>query len=575
MVKNKNISGAVIIIVLLAGILGFAYFREQPQTQHVHYGQFIDALNEGKISEVTLTNQSYIRFRFYENETEYLTSNPRSATFKEELLLAGVTVRENMAAFNWQLSLMILLVVGAFVYFRRKSSPATAMALNLEEIVPKHNFNNMAGNIEAKESVADIVDFLANPLKYSNYGARMPRGIILYGSPGTGKTLMAKAIAGEAGVPFYAATGSDFVQMYVGVGAARIRDLFKKARDAAGTSGAIIFIDEIDALGKKRSASPNGGNDERDQTLNALLTEMSGFSENEGIVVIAATNRLDTLDEALLRPGRFDRQIEVALPDLNARRQILKLHSKSKPMAANLEKWARDTVFFSGAMLEGLINEAAILAAKQDMEQITDAEMEKAYYISLAGHEKKDRTNIRQQERRVTAYHEAGHALASKLLSPENVVSKITIIPSTKGAGGFCVNIPQEKMYYTKKELEHQIMMYIAGRCAEEITFGAENITTGASNDIEKATQLLKKYVGQFGMSKETGLLDLEALQDQTGLMQACKNLMESLYNNTLELLRSNQTKLEAITKALLENETLSEEDLDEIILGLHVPCSA
>jgi len=573
MVKNKNIPGALIIIVLLAGILGFAHFREQPQSQHIHYGQFISALNDGHIAEVTLTNQSYIRFRFYENETEYLTSNPRSATFKEELLLAGVTVQENTTSFDWQLGLIILLVVGAFVYFRRKSSPATAMALSMEEIVPKYNFTSMAGNIEAKESVADIVDFLANPQKYTHYGARMPRGIILYGSPGTGKTLMAKAIAGEAGVPFYAVSGSDFVQMYVGVGAARVRDLFKKARE--GESGAIIFIDEIDALGKKRSTSPNGGNDERDQTLNALLTEMSGFSENQGIVVIAATNRLDTLDEALLRPGRFDRQIEVALPDLNARRQILKLHSKSKPMAANLEKWARDTVFFSGAMLEGLINEAAILAAKQDIEHITDTEMEKAYYISLAGHEKKDRTNIRQKERRVTAYHEAGHALATKLLLPKNVVSKISIIPSTKGAGGFCINIPQEKMYYTKKEIERQIMVYIAGRCAEEIIFGAENITTGASNDIEKATQLLKKYVGQFGMSKETGLLDLEALQDQAGLMQACRNLMESLYSDTLELLRSNQNILEAITNALLENETLSEEDLDEIILDSHVPCSA
>ena len=575
MVKNKNISGALIIIALFAGILGFAYFREQPQTEHIHYGQFITALNDGQIAEVTLTNQSYIRFRFYESETEYLTSNPRSATFKEELLLAGVTVQENTTAFNWQLGLIVMLAVGAFIYFRRKSSPATAMALSAEEVIPKYNFNYMAGNVEAKESVADIVDFLAKPEKYANYGARMPRGIILYGAPGTGKTLMAKAIAGEAGVPFYAATGSDFVQMYVGVGAARVRELFKKAREAAGTSGAIIFIDEIDALGKKRSAGPGGGNDERDQTLNALLTEMSGFAENAGIVVIAATNRLDTLDEALLRPGRFDRQIEVALPDLNARRQILKLHSKSKPMAANLEKWARDTVYFSGAMLEGLINEAAILAAKQDIEQITDAEMEKAYYISLAGHEKKDRTNIRQQERRVTAYHEAGHALASKLLSPENIVSKVSIIPSTKGAGGFCVNIPQEKMYYTKREIERQIMVYIAGRCAEEIIFGAENITTGASNDIEKASQLLKKYVGQFGMCKETGLLDLETLQDQTGLMQACKNLMESLYGETLELLRSNQGKLEAITQSLLENETLSEEDLDKIILDLHVPYSA
>jgi len=564
--KNKNIPRALIMVAVLATLIAGVYFSNRDPLQTITYAQFMEALSNGQIAEVILTNQAYIQFRYEAGGTEYITNNPRRDSFKEELLLQGVLVTENNTTGSWfQVSITILLVAGLVMYFRQRSlafGEKNQMAVSPVSRT-SFGFNDMAGNEEAKESVADIVDFIANPEKYAKYGARLPRGIILHGMPGTGKTLMAKAMAGEAGVPFYAVSGSDFVQMYVGVGAARVRDLFKKARNSGK---AVIFIDEIDALGKKRSASPSGGNDERDQTLNALLTEMSGFTENEGIVVVAATNRLDTLDEALLRPGRFDRQIEVAMPDVNARRKILELHAENKPIIVDFQKWSRDTVFFSGAMLEGLINEAAILAAKESNEQITDSHMEKAYYIILAGHEKKDRSAIREQERRVTAYHEAGHALAAKLVAPENTVAKVTIVPSAKGIGGFCVNIPPDKMYYTKRELEQQIIVHIAGRCAEELTFGAEGVTTGAANDIEKATRTIQRYVGQYGMSKRVGMLDMRALRNNPALAKECKHMMDTLYAHTIELLSDNRQALEAIAHELLRVETLDETALDELI---------
>jgi len=563
--KNKNISGAIIMIVVLAVIVAGIYLRERQPIQHVNFGYFMEALSQRQIAEVTLTDQAYIRFRYQEDGLEYTTNNPRRDTFKEELLLLGVMVNEGSPVIDWQLILILMFAAGMFIFLRRRPAAleTASMALNPAEGTQKYSFEDIAGNAEAKESVADIVDFLSYPEKYARYGARMPRGLILHGMPGTGKTLMAKAMAGEAGVPFYAVSGSDFVQMYVGVGAARVRELFKKARNAGK---AVIFIDEIDALGKKRSQVPMGGNDERDQTLNALLTEMSGFTENEGIVVVAATNRLDILDEALLRPGRFDRQLEVAMPDVNARRKILALHGTGKPMTVDLDKWARDTVFFSGAMLEGLINEAAILAAKDNHGQITEDNMEKAYYTILAGQEKKDRSGLRRQEREVTAYHEAGHALAAKLAAPENTVARVTIIPSAKGAGGFCVNIPPEKMYYTKHELEQQVIIHIAGRCAEQLVFGPDKITTGASNDIEKATQIIKGYVTRYGMSKEIGMLDMRSLENDAVVIQACKEMMEGLYANALGLLSDNRDKLEAVAQALLKVETLDEEALDRII---------
>jgi len=350
--------------------------------------------------------------------------------------------------------------------------------------------------------------------------------------------------------------------MYVGVGAARVRELFKKARDGGG---GVIFIDEIDALGKKRSDGLNG-NDEREQTLNALLTEMQGFSAGTGIVVVAATNRPDTLDDALMRPGRFDRRVEISLPDINARKQILSLHAKGKPLAplTDLDKLARDTVYFSGAMLEGLLNDAAINAARRSASHIEDTDITSAYYTALAGSEKKDRSHIRQKERAVTAWHEAGHAIAALRTNAENRVAKVTIIPSTGGAGGFCVNVPPERMYFTKQELRQQIIVALAGRAAEEIFFGADDVTTGASNDIEKATHTAMQYVTKFGMG--TDIADRAILKDEPKVAEECTAMVRDLYVETLKLLKKNYPALETLAERLLEKETVDGDEVIEIL---------
>jgi cell division protease FtsH len=426
--------------------------------------------------------------------------------------------------------------------------------------------SQVAGNAEAKSMVEDIIAFIKDPDKYAKVGARMPKGLLLYGPPGTGKTLMAKAIAGEANVPFYAMSGSDFVQMYVGVGASRIRSLFSKAKKS---EKAVIFIDEIDAIGKKRARNVSASNDERDQTLNALLTEMSGFNDNQGILVIGATNRLDTLDEALLRPGRFDRHIEIGLPDINARKHILSLYAGKKPVAddVDLKELAKSTVCFSGAMLENLLNEAAILAANEQNTAIHKSHIDKAFYTVIAGAPKQDRSYITELDRRITAYHEAGHALATRLWLPEHDISKVTIIPSVRGAGGFNLTIPRDTMFQNKRQLKANILVFLAGRAAEELIFGAEEITTGASNDIQKASQLILDYINKFGMDEEMGLFSTEVLGENhdARLVEQCRVKLNTLYAETISQLRSNLPLLEAITAELLEQETLNGTDLERI----------
>ena len=570
--RNRKFKKAGILsIIILCAIAAFVFFNEsEGDAKFIPYSEFVYRAEDGQVSKVILTEGAAIQFTLYNSEGQYETTNPRNPALKENLLLLGIHVEEGnpSTTMGFFASLLpIVLMGGMFLLIVRmmgRNSGKSAMALNVaaaDNEVVNVSFDHVAGNEEAKEGVRDMVDFIKNPDKYAKYGARMPRGVIFYGPPGTGKTLMAKAIAGEAGVPFFAVSGSDFVQMYVGVGAGRVRELFKKAREAGR---AVIFIDEIDAVGKTRSATEKGGNDERDQTLNALLTEMSGFSSGEGIVVIAATNRLDTLDEALLRPGRFDRQVEIALPDLAGRKSILEAHCKNKPLAdsIDLEDLARQTVYFSGAMLENLLNEAAINAAKIASDEIGQKEIDKAYYTIIAGSEKKDRSNIKERDRRVTAYHEGGHALATKLMLPENSVPKITIIPSTKGAGGFCVNVPPDKMYFTKLELEAQVISLLAGRAAEEAIFGAENITTGASNDIQRANQIIKEYVTKFGMSETAGLAELSEEEKH----REHRLLMKRLYDKALALVAANRWALDKIAAALLERESLSEKELDELI---------
>jgi len=565
---KKNIFGAITLGLIFVIFIAAITWKGENQSITTSYQAFNEYVEAGRVESVTLQNSSTFRYRLKGEEATYITDDPRNPALKETLLLSGIQVTESGQSLSYvQTGLSLAVFAGVFYYGFKALSKQTgraSMALNPEEAGPDNRLllNHVAGSEEAKESVQDIIDFLKNPEEYEKYGARMPRGIIFYGPPGTGKTLMAKAIAGEAGVSFYAVNGSDFVQMYVGVGASRIRELFKKAREAGK---AVIFIDEIDALGKRRGNASMNGNDEREQTLNALLSEMSGFSSGDGIVIIAATNRLDTLDEALVRPGRFDRRIEIGMPDFNAREKILRLHGAGKPMSGQVDykKLARQTVFFSGAMLENLLNEAAILAAKNRLEEITPEDVEKAYYLVVAGSEKKDRSGIRERDRQVTAYHEAGHGIIAKLVSTENKVSKITIIPNTNGAGGFCINIPPDKMYYTRLDIENQIMVSLAGRAAEEIVFGQDQITTGASNDLERATMLARDYIGRYGMGDS--LANREVLMDSSGLNQQCVLLLEKLYEKTKSIICEKRELLSKVADALLQKETLHEDEFEEM----------
>lgn len=541
------------------------------------YNKFLTDLKADTIESVYYTSSPKITVKLADG-TFYETDNPRVDTFKESVLTKGVEVLEQSYVSPFKVIpiallgasaafMLIMMLKGSKLSTKKLRSVDTLQAEAVEGMTL--NFESVAGNDEAKESVKDIVEFLKTPERYASYGAKMPKGIILYGEPGTGKTLLAKAVAGEANVPFYAVSGSDFIQVYVGVGASRIRQLFKKAK-AHGK--AVIFIDEIDAIGKKRSGSASGGSDERDQTLNALLTEMSGFGEQEGIVVIAATNRLDMLDNALLRPGRFDRHIEVALPDIQAREKIMKLHMKNKPFnEIDLNDWARKTSHFSGAKLEHLMNEAAICACKEGSEFIDDMHVDKAFNIVIAGHEKKNRSHLREEDRKITAYHEAGHALISLKMLPEEKVSKVSIIPTTKGAGGYTMSIPEDKMYQNKDYIMKRIMVLLGGRAAEELIFGKEKITTGASSDLKRTTSTIKSMVTNYGMGDSLGLLTEEELgqlshHDKKSILDECKNTVDNLYSEVKDILFNNINGLHLTATTLLDTETLSGEELEKIL---------
>lgn len=580
--KNKNLQKFLYVIIgALVLILGI-YFYKEKTIPKLTYVDFINKIENNQVKKVEISNGAKMRVQFKDSSQMYITDNPRNPELKEKLLLHKVDVVEVNSSGHVamaQSAISMVIIIGVFYVVYKKGSKLNgraemglgAKAVN-SEIVENFGFHNIAGNAEAKEQVEDIIDFIKSPEKYVKYGARMPRGMIFYGPPGTGKTLMAKAIAGEANVPFFSVSGSDFVQMYVGVGASRVRELFS----AASKHGkAVIFIDEIDAIGKKRNSSGSGSSEEKDQTLNALLTQMSGFHDNQGIVVIAATNRLDILDPALLRPGRFDRHIEIGLPDLNAREKILSLHMKNKPISdlVDIKKIAKQTVYFSGAMLENLLNEAAIFSAKRKGRVIDDSDIDKAFYTVIAGAEKKDRSNIRMIDKEITAYHEAGHALITKLVAPLNTISKVTIIPSTKGAGGFSMNIPPDRMFQTKMEIESQIKISLAGRIAEELIFGEDNITTGASNDIEKATEIIRDYCMRYGMDKEFGMLNMNVLMEKIDASAASQILLEQsskmikrLYDQTKDLMIENKYFLTTIANNLLEKETLDEDDINNIM---------
>ncbi|WDV47279.1 ATP-dependent metallopeptidase FtsH/Yme1/Tma family protein [Clostridiaceae bacterium M8S5] len=575
--KHFILISLVIVIAIISSVV--IYTQNKAKPQEIDYKTFNKLIKEKQVKEVILNDTAKIK-GYLKNGKLFTTDNPRTENFKELLLLEGIKVKEKESSMSTMDILQAVILVGLFVliviYLNKGKSRQAQKEINeLSNITNSHDekaqikFTDVAGNEEVKSNIKELVDFISDPYKYERLGARIPRGVLLYGPPGTGKTLLARALAGEAGVPFFAVNGSDFVQVYAGLGASRIRELFKKAREA---EKCVIFIDEIDAVGKKRRGNEMG-NDENDRTLNALLTEMSGFKGNEGIIVVAATNRVDILDDALLRPGRFDRQIEVGLPDVNARHKILEVHTKNKPLAidVNLKKVAFETVYFSGAKLESLMNESAILAARHGEEEIKMKHIDKAYNSILVGEEKKDTSTISKVDKEITAYHEAGHALVTKLLCPENRVTKVSIIPSTKGVGGFSMNIPVERMYKTKTDIINNIMIALGGRAAEELIYGIESITTGAVNDLEKATDMILSMLYKFGMDEKTGLLNyLKFLGNDNGvskdMISRSKEVIDELYKKTKSLIYENINTLKLITDKLIDKEILCEKDLEDII---------
>ncbi len=497
---------------------------------------------------------------------------PPKTTNWLEILLPGLLILASVGVMGY---LFLFRAQGGGMGPDRMARFGTAHTRTLTEKDKKITFDDVAGADEEKEELQEVVEFLRDPQRFLDLGARIPKGVLLVGPPGTGKTLLAKAVAGEAGVGFLSISGSDFVELYVGVGASRVRDLFDQAKK---TSPAIVFIDEIDAVGRQRGTGVGGGHDEREQTLNQLLVEMDGFAVNEGVVVLAATNRADVLDPALLRPGRFDRQIYVGLPDIKGREDILKVHARGKPLAedVDLRRLARGTAGFTGADLENLINEAALLAARKDQRFIAMEDLKQAEIKVIAGPEKRSRV-IPQHERELTAYHEAGHAVVMHALPDHDPVSQISIVPRGQ-AGGMTISLPEEdRSYLSKRYMENQIVALLGGRAAEKLCLG--DISTGASNDIQRASAIARKMVASYGMSEKIGTVSFDSGHDEVFIGRTMSQgrsyseavaaqidgevtaLVAAAYDRCEAILRRERDRLEAVAKYLLENETMERED--------------
>ena len=621
--NNKRPSFMMMLVAALMSLIMFAvcwklFMGDGSATTDVDYSVFVEQLEAGQVAEVTITNESvsytlleeksdapvdiyslyfgpskvtYVAVRIEDADTVTARVLEASAKTGNQIALRGVASSTADAIVNFIiqfiLPLVLMWVLLGFLFRKMGGGAGGPMGVgksNAKVYVQKETgvtFKDVAGEDEAKESLVEVVDFLHNPGKYSKIGARLPKGALLVGPPGTGKTLLAKAVAGEANVPFFSLTGSDFIELYVGVGASRVRDLFKEATKNAPC---IIFIDEIDAIGRSRDSKYGGGNEEREQTLNQLLSEMDGFDSSKGILILGATNRPEILDKALLRPGRFDRRIIVDKPDLKGRVEILKVHAKDVKMdeTVDLDAIALATSGAVGSDLANMINEAAINAVKEGREYVSQTDLFAAVEQVLVGKEKKDRI-MSKEERRIVSYHEVGHALISALQKNSEPVQKITIVPRTMGALGYVMHVPEEEKYLnTEAELRDMLVGYLGGRAAEEIVF--DTVTTGAANDIEKATDLAKAMITQYGMSKKFGLVGFATVESKYLSGTATLNcsdttaaeidaevvaILKESYDKALSMLRENREIMDKLAEYLIEKETITGKEFMKIFREL------
>jgi cell division protease FtsH len=592
--------GLYVLLAIVVVALGTAFFDRRPQVEVWRYSQFIDAVQAGQVAKVSITSDRTQAEVVRQNGERVMVNLPNDPDLINILTDKNVDIsviprREEGFWFRAVSSLFlpVLLLVGLFFLLRRAQAGPGSQAMNFGksrarvhmEPQTQVTFADVAGIDQAKLELAEVVDFLKNADRFTAVGAKIPKGVLLVGPPGTGKTLLARAVAGEAGVPFFSISGSEFVEMFVGVGASRVRDLFEQAKQNAPC---IVFIDEIDAVGRQRGAGLGGGNDEREQTLNQLLTEMDGFEGNTGIIVIAATNRPDVLDAALLRPGRFDRQVVVDRPDYKGRLEILQVHARGKVLApdVDLEKIARRTPGFTGADLSNLLNEAAILAARRSLNEISMDEINDAIDRVLAGPEKKDRM-MSERRKTLVAYHEAGHALVGALMPDYDPVQKISIIPRGR-AGGLTWFTPNEDRMdsglYSRSYLQSQMAVALGGRVAEEIVFGEEEVTTGAANDLQQVARVARQMVMRYGMSDRVGQVSLGRSQggmflgreiamerdfsEETAALidEEVRRLVDEAYQRAKQVLTSNRALLDKLAQMLVEKETVDAEELQNLL---------
>ncbi len=593
----KNVALYLLIIFVAISAIDFFSQQQQPKVQEMHYTDFMKQVEDGQVSKVVLV-ENVIKGTLSDG-TEFKSVMPgfpyQEDNLVDKLQAKNIDIKaENPPEPPWWSSLIssllpIVLLAALWFFFMNQTQGGGGKMMSFGRSrvkvsggdKVKVHFSDVAGADEAKQELEEVVEFLKHPKKYNELGAKIPKGVLLFGPPGTGKTLLAKAVAGEAGVPFFSISGSDFVEMFVGVGASRVRDLFDQAKKHAPC---IVFIDEIDAVGRQRGAGLGGGHDEREQTLNQMLVEMDGFAANEGIIIIAATNRPDILDPALLRPGRFDRQIVVDRPDVKGRLAILKVHIKGKPVDkdVDLEVLARRTPGFTGADLSNLVNEAALLAARRNKKSIFMSELEDSIERVMAGPERKSKV-MSDKEKRLTAYHEGGHTLVGMLLPNADPVHKVTIIPRGR-AGGYTLMLPKEdRSYATRGELLDKLKTLLAGRVAEEVVL--KEISTGAQNDIQRATQMARSMIMEYGMSKHLGPIAFGDSSDHqvflgrdlnnqrnyseevaSDIDREVRKLITTAYEECRILLSDNIDKLHDIAAALMDKETLDAEELEEIV---------